>query len=110
MALLSYVSAVSHFRAALLQPVMSILRGGHRLHSTASREGLGKPEGAWIASLANTPARSRATARTDSAISKPCVFLPTTSRIWPSVTRIVTSTYLTRWRVYSQLTLLRCIF
>ena len=90
-ALLSYVS-LSHFRAALLQPVMSNLRGGHRLR--ASR--LGK-SGAWIASLAATLARSRATARTDSAISK-----PTTSRIWPSVTRIVTFTYLTRWwRVHS---------
>ena len=58
-----------------------------------------RKNGAWIASLAATLARSRATARTDSAISK-----PTTSRIWLSVTRIVTSTYLTRWwRVHSQL-------
>lgn len=58
-----------------------------------------RKNGAWIASLAATLARSRATARTDSAISK-----PTTSRIWLSVTRIVTSPYLTRWwRVHSQL-------
>jgi hypothetical protein len=58
---------------------------GSSTHSIASREewGVDRIAGGY------TLARSRATARTDSAISK-----PTTSRIWLSVTRIVTSTLL----------------
>ena len=40
--------------------------------STDSQHGLRQLEGSWIAMMA----RSRATARTDTAISKPCVFLP----------------------------------
>jgi len=51
-----------------------------RFHLTAWSQTVGGV--LWIA-------RSRATARTDTAISKPCVFLPNASRIRPSVTRIV---------------------
>lgn len=55
------------FRADLLLPVMSNLRrGGFPLtHSMVSDSW----RGLWIAMMA----RSRATARTDTAISKPCV-------------------------------------
>ncbi|KAH9060740.1 hypothetical protein EDB87DRAFT_543864 [Lactarius vividus] len=95
------------FRAALLQPVMSILRGGHGLHSTTSRERVrGRGSHRWRIPRQDHALRLERTP----PFPNLAYSYPPTSRIWLSVTRIVTSTYLTRWRVHSQLNLLRCVF